>query len=60
MQLKYTTDNFSSSPRPKNHNKKDEKDITFKSVNELPQGRQMLINAIKSGIFPIKKTLNKK
>ena len=43
-------DKFSSSPKPKNQNKKDEKGLILMNANELLQRRQILINAFKNGI----------
>ena len=54
MQVNYAVDNFSCSTKPKNQNKKDGKYLTLMSVNELLQGRQMLISAFKSRILPIR------
>ena len=51
IQLKYVMNIFRSSMRPKNQNKKDEKYLTLMSVNDL-WGREMLINAFQSRIFP--------
>ena len=51
IQLKYVMNIFGSSMRPKNQNKKDEKYLTLMSVNDL-WGREMLINAFQSRIFP--------
>ena len=54
IQLKYTIGNFSISTRLKSQNEKDEKDFNLISINELHQGKQMLINTFKSRIFPIR------
>ena len=49
--IKVCDEYFGSSMRPKNQNKKDEKYLTLMSVNDL-WGREMLINAFQSRIFP--------
>lgn len=52
IQWKYAINKLSSSTKPKDQNEKDQRDLTLLSINELLQ-RQMLINAFKSGLFPI-------
>ena len=38
----------------KNQNKKVEKELTLRSIYEILKGRQMLLNAFRSGIFLIR------
>ena len=54
IQLKYKISNFNSSTKPKNQNKKFEKELTLRSINELLKGRQMFLNNFRSGIFLIR------
>ena len=42
--------------RPKTKESKDKKRNTYESVNALYEGRELTLNAFKSGIFPIKAT----
>ena len=52
IRLKSAMDKLSSTTRTKNQNKKKcEKDLILMTVNELLQGRQILINVFKSRIF---------
>ena len=52
IRLKSAMDKLSSTTRTKNQNKKKcEKDLILMTVNELFQGRQILINVFKSRIF---------
>ena len=45
--------------RPKAKEDKDEKRNTFDSVNALYEGRELTLNAFRSGIFPIKEIQEK-
>ena len=47
--------NFSNKSRSKTNKQKDKKQITFDSINALYEGRELVLNAFRSGIFPIKK-----
>ena len=42
--------------RPKTKEGKDKKRNTFDSINALYEGRELTLNAFRSGIFPIKAT----
>ena len=46
---------FREKPRPKTKEGKDKKK-TFESVNAPYEGRELILNAFRSGIFPIKET----
>ena len=46
---------FSNKSRPKTKQVKDKKQNTFDRVNALYEGRELILNAFRRGIFPIKK-----
>ena len=45
---------FNDKSRPRTAEGKDKKGNTFESVNALYEGRKLILNAFRSGIFPIK------
>ena len=45
--------------RPKTKESKDKKRNTYESVNALYEGRELTLNAFKSGIFPTKEKQGK-
>ena len=47
---------FNDKSWPRSREDKNKKRITFDSVNAFCEGRELAINAYKSGIFPIKAT----
>ena len=48
--------NFSNKARPKNEDDKKNKKNVFNIANNLYEGRKLVINAFKSGLFPLKST----
>ena len=48
--------NFSNKARPKNGDDKKNKKNVFNIANNLYEGRKLVINAFKSGLFPLKST----
>ena len=50
--------NFKKS-RPRTKKEKDKKQNTFDSINALCEGRELILNVFRSGIFPIKETQGK-
>ena len=48
--------NFNYRTRPKNKDHKKNKKNIFNSVENLYYGRELVINAFKSGLFPLKST----
>ena len=48
--------NFSNKARPKNRDDKKNKKNVFNIANNLYEGRKLVINAFKSGLFPLKST----
>ena len=50
---------FNNKSRPKTKKGNDKKQNTFDSVNTLYEGRELTLNAFRSGIFPIKATQGK-
>ena len=48
--------NFSNNARPKNGDDKKNKKNVFNIANNLYEGRKLVINAFKSGLFPLKST----
>ena len=51
-------ENFSNKSRPRSKKEK-EKKKTFDSINALYEGRELILNAFRSGIIPIKETQGK-
>ena len=49
---------FNNKSRPKNKEGKDKKGDTYESVYGLHEGRELTLNAFKSGIFPLKTIIN--
>ena len=47
---------FNDKSRPKTIEGKDEKRNTYESDQALYEGRELILNAFRSGIFPIKET----
>ena len=50
---------FNERSRPKTAKSKDKKRNTFESLNALYEGRELILNGFKSGIFPIEETQGK-
>ena len=50
---------FNDRSRPRTAEGKDKKRNTFESVNGLYEGRELILNAFKSEIFPINETQGK-
>ena len=50
---------FNNKSKPKTKEGKDKKRNTFDNVNALHKGRELILNAFKSLIFPIKATKSK-
>ena len=50
---------FSDKSKPKTKEGKDKRRNTFDSINALYEGRELTLNAFRSGIFPIKATQGK-
>ena len=50
---------FSGSVRPKTAEDKNKKRNTYESVNALYEGRELILNAFKGGIFPMKEKQRK-
>ena len=48
--------NFNNKARPKNKNDKENKGNVFNIAKNLYEGRELVINAFKSGLFPLKST----
>ena len=51
--------NFSNKSKPRSKRDKDKKQNTYDSINALYEGQELILNAYKSGIFPIKETNGK-
>ena len=56
--LKYFPE-FNNKSRPRTKEGKDKKINTFESVNALYEGRELILNDLRSGIFPMKETQEK-
>ena len=50
---------FGERYRPRTKKDTDKKRNTFKSVNALQEGRELILNAFRSGIFPMKEKQGK-
>ena len=51
--------NFSNKSRPRSKKEKDKKQNAFDSINTLYEGRELILNAFRSGIFPMKEKKGK-
>ena len=51
---------FNDKSRPRTTEGKNNKRNTFESANALYEGRELIINASRSGTFPIKETQGKR
>ena len=51
---------FNNKSRPKNKEVKDRKRDTFEKAYGLYEGRELTLNALKSGIFPLKTSQGKR
>ena len=50
---------FNNKSRPRSKEDKDKKQNTFKSVSAFYEGRELTLNAFRSGVFPIKEKKGK-
>ena len=46
---------FSEKSQPRRKKDRDKKRNTFDSINDIYEGQELLLNAFRNGIFPIKK-----
>ena len=45
---------FSNKSEPRSRKDKDKKQHTFDSIKALYEGQELIVNALRSGIFPLK------
>ena len=54
VNLKYTINKFKKITKPRNLQKKNEKELSLKNVEDILTGRQWVNNPFESGIFPVR------